>query len=565
MTQKLEQSTITFPNSPGVYLMKDAGGKIIYVGKAIDLRKRVLSYFRDQDDRYQVKFLMHRVAAIDYVVTDNEKEALLLENTLIKKHKPRYNLQLRDDKSYVSIKLTLKDPFPRVYTTRQVRKDGSLYFGPYTSARAAHETTEFIQIFFRLRTCNDHEFVNRVRPCLQYQIHRCDAPCVGYISQEEYRGLAEQVRFFLQGKKQDLIKILEKEMQRQSEAEEFEKAAQTRNLIASIYETLEKQKMNRHHWLDQDVIGIYREGEIVTFCILMVRQGKVWESRLYHLKSREDPGRVLETFLGQYYGIASSSEETNVSLPCEVLVPYSFASEEILSQILTERRGKKVEIFMPQRGDKSDLLELALRNAYEGFEHRSKKTEEIKEILIRLQESLGLQNFPQRIECFDISNISGKEAVGSLVSFVDGLPDKKGYRRFKIKTVEGPNDFAMMREILHRRLVRTLVNPSEKWEGPDLIVIDGGKGQLSTVVAVMNELNITGIDLIALAKEKKGETQDKVFLPGRKNPVLLGRHSNVLHLLMRVRDEAHRFAITYHRKLRHKTFLASPPKKSSMN
>lgn len=562
MTQKLEQNIAAFPNSPGVYLMQDAGGKVIYVGKAIDLRKRVSSYFRDQDDRYQVKFLMHRVAAVDYVVTDNEKEALLLENTLIKKHKPRYNLQLRDDKSYISIKLTLKDSFPRVYTTRQVRKDGSIYFGPYTSARAAHETTEFIQKFFRLRTCNDHEFANRSRPCLQYQIHRCDAPCVGYISQEEYRGLVQQVKLFLQGKKQDLIKILEKEMQRQSEAEEFEKAAQTRNLIASIYETLEKQKMNRHHWLDQDVIGIYREGEMVTFCILVIRQGKVWESRLYHLKSREDHDQVLETFLGQYYNIVSSFEEVkgdeNVPLiPDEILVPYPFASEEILSQILAEKRGKKVEIFMPQRGDKSDLLELALRNAYEGFKHRSKKTEEIKEILIKLQEALGLQNFPQRIECFDISNISGREAVGSLVSFVDGLPDKKGYRRFKIKTVEGPNDFAMMREVLHRRLVRTLANPSEKWAKPDLMVIDGGKGQLSTVVAVMDELNITGVDLIALAKEKEGETQDKIFLPGRKNPVLLGHYSNVLHLLMRVRDEAHRFAITYHRKLRHKTFLPS--------
>lgn len=553
----------SFPSSSGVYLMKDAKGQVIYTGKAIDLKKRVLSYFGKEDKtRYQITFLMKRVTDIEFVVTDSEKEALLLENNLIKKYHPRYNLQLRDDKSYASIKLTWKDPFPRISLTRQIKKDGSLYFGPYTSVAAARKTVEFIEKFFRLRTCSDQELANRVRPCLQYQIHRCDAPCVGLIDQDAYRKLADQVKLFLQGKNQDLVHLLEDEMQKQSEKEEFEKAARTRDLLSSIQTTLEKQKADRPQWKDQDVIGLYREGELMTWCVLMIREGKIWESKIYHLKGHEDEEDLLENFLTQLYQILLH--------PDEILIPYPVHSLTLLSQILTENRDKKVEIHVPQRGDKRDLMQLALRNAREGFQHRQKKEEEIQEILSKLQKSLSLQNFPRRMECFDISNISGQKAVGSLVSFVDGLSDKKGYRRFKIKTVHQPDDFSMMREVLKRRLLRAPSTSGRgsaegggegengnKWEKPDLIVVDGGKGQLNAVQAVMEELNITGIDLISLAKEKEGETQDKIFLRGRKNPVLLGRHSSLLHLLMRIRDEAHRFAITYHKKLREKAFLPS--------
>jgi excinuclease ABC subunit C len=542
----------SFPTVPGVYLMKDPMERILYVGKANDLKKRVSSYFGKQaEGRYQVRFLMNRVADIDYLVTDNEKEAFLLENTLIKKHRPRYNLQLKDDKSYASIKLSMKDRFPRIYITRQIKKDGSLYFGPYASAGAARETVEFIEKYFRLRTCSDHEFVNRVRPCLQYQIHRCDAPCVGYIDEPGYRTLVDQVKLFLQGRKQDLLKILERQMQERSDREEFENAAQTRDLIASIRETLEKQKVARHTWLDQDAIGLYREGERLTFCLLMIREGKVWESRLFHLTGHGEDEEILESFLMQYYG-------EDRFIPDELLISLPIKSLKILRQILAEKKGEKVEVIVPQKGDRSDLIELAFKNAREGFQNRSKKVEEIRDVLARLQETLHLQNFPRRMECFDISNIGGKEAVGSLVSFVDGAPYKDGYRRFKIKTVDQADDFGMMREVLRRRLTH-IESANTKWEKPDLIVIDGGKGQLNAVTAIMNELNITGIDLISLAKEREGEDQDKVFLPGRKNPVLLGRHSSLLHLLMQIRDEAHRFAITYHRKLRAKTFLPSLP------
>ncbi len=536
-----------FPESPGVYLMKDAQGRVIYVGKANNLKKRVQSYFREKDERHQVRFLMNRVADIETVVTETEKEAFLLENTLIKKHRPRYNIQLKDDKNYASIRLSMKDRFPRVTITRTIRKDGSLYFGPYTSATAARETVEFIERHFRLRTCSDREFANRVRPCLQHQIHRCDAPCVGLIDETGYRQIADQVRLFLQGKKGDLLEALEKEMRRQAEAEAFEKAARTRDLTLSIRETLEKQTVARHDWKDRDVVAYHREGERITFCILPVREGKVSDSLLYHLKGQGEDSDLVESFLGQFY-----REERH--LPDEILLSQPIANAEVLRQILSERRGKPVAILAPQKGIKSDLTHLAEKNAQEGFRRRAGKTEEMREILDGLQETLGLMNFPQQIECFDISNLAGQEAVGSLVCFVEGMPNKEGYRRFKIKTVEGPNDFAMMKEILKRRLLRT------EWQRPDLIVVDGGKGQLGVVLAVLGELNITGIDLIALAKEKEGEDQDKVFLPGRKNPVLLGRRSSLLHLLMRIRDEAHRFAISYHRKLRERKMMTSLPK-----
>ncbi len=601
----LTHKITNFPGSPGVYLMKDGEGRIIYVGKAIDLKKRVSQYLpresgsagssesgglgesaetppRFKDNRYQIRFLMNRVTDIDCVVTDNEKEALLLENTLIKKHRPRYNIVLKDDKSYVSIKFSLKDEFPRLYVTRTIRKDGSLYFGPYSSAAAARETVEFIEKYFRLRNCSDHEFANRVRPCLQYQMHRCDAPCVQYISRENYKHVADQAKLFLQGRKGDLVKELEKDMEAQAEREEFEKAANTRDLLSSIRETLEKQKVDRHQWLDQDAIGYYREGSHLTFCVLMIREGKMWESLLFHVKGEGETEDLLSSFLEQFYG------EDRV-LPDEILIPADIPSRAALTEILIERdpENTKIEILIPQRGDRMDLVSLAGRNAREGFERRSQKHEETRDTLIGLQEDLGLQNFPRRMECFDISNISGEHSVGSLVCFVDGLMYRKGYRRFRIKTVQGPDDFASMKEVLSRRLLHLPESGGsdgpddrDRWVRPDLLVIDGGKGQLNAVQTALEELNVTGVDLISLAKGDKvkpGESgsagsdgggvggtanasphdQDKVYIPGRKNSVPL-RSKSELHLLMRIRDEAHRFAITYHRNLRSKAFL---PKK----
>lgn len=532
------------PHFPGVYLMKDSLGRVIYVGKASDLKKRVASYFSKREkDRYQIKFLMQKVCDIETVVTGTEKEALLLENTLIKKHRPKYNIQLKDDKSYLSLKLSMKDRFPRLYMTRQIKKDGSLYFGPYASAQACRETVDFIERHFRLRTCSDHEFVHRSRPCLQHQIRRCDAPCAGFIDKENYGNIVRQVDLFLQGKKQDLLKILEREMVLQSEREEFEKAAATRNLIVSIRETLEKQRVFHHEWIDQDILGVHREGERVTFCLVSVREGKIWDTRLFHLKGHEESSELLASFLSQFY------EERPV--PEEVIVSLEPESSPLTQELLAERRGKKVSLVVPRHGDRRDLLDLAIRNAKEGFRRREAKGLEVEEILNRLQATLPLQNFPRRIECFDISNLGGKQAVGSLISFLDGEPDKRGYRRFRIRTVEGPDDYAMMKEVLTRRLL----HEPAKWLRPDLMVIDGGRGQLQIAAAVLNELNLTGIDLAALAKAREGENADKVYLPGRKNPLRLPPHSSLLHLLMRIRDEAHRFAIAYHKKIREREFL----------
>lgn len=548
----LPEKVKDFPHAPGVYLMKDGDGKVLYVGKAIDLRKRVGSYLKEEGDgRYHIQFLMKRVVDIDYVMTDSEKEALLLENTLIKKHNPRYNIHLKDDKTYLSIKLTKHD-FPRVLATRQIKKDGGTYFGPYTSAQSAHETVEFLEKHFRLRNCSDHELANRVRPCLQHQIHRCDAPCVGLIQKAAYADLIQQTKLFLKGQNQDLLRIVKDEMAHHAAHEEYEKAAAARDLIHSLEETLEKQKIEKHTWIDQDVIAVFREGEEMTWCVMMIRQGKVWETKFHHLKGLEDNDDVMASFLNQHY--------QERFLPDEILVPYDFPLTDSLAQIFSEKKEKKVLILIPQKGDKKDLIDLAFRNAKDAYEHRAQKEVGIQETLLKLQEELGLQNFPHRMECFDISTLSGQFNVGSLVCFVNGVPEKSGYRKFKIKNsypVDGvfqPNDFLMMKEMLGRRL-RHVGEEDIKWQKPDLMIIDGGKGQLNIVSAVMEELNIRDIDLISLAKEKENETQDKVFLPGRKNPILLGKHANTLHLLMRIRDEAHRFAITYNRKLRGKSFL----------
>lgn len=542
----LQEKVTQFPKTPGVYLMKDADGKILYIGKASDLKKRVMSYFvKRTEDRYQIHFLMKKVRDVETIVTTNEKEALLLENTLIKKHKPKYNIQLRDDKSYLSLKFSTQDKFPRLYVTRRIKKDGSLYFGPYSSALACRETVDFIEKHFRLRTCSDHEFANRVRPCIQYQIHRCDAPCVGFIGKEDYRKIVDQACSFLQGRKQDLLKEVTHTMEALAHREEFEKAAQARDLIDAIRKTLEKQQVARHAWIDQDAIGVHREGEKITCCVLQIREGKVWESRLYHLQSYQEDKEVLEEFSNQYYG-------EDRLIPDEVLIPLALERQTELEEILTERRGKKCRLITPQRGDRNDLVELTRRNAQEGFHHHQVKQAEVQDLLGQLQQAASFQNLPRRIECFDISNLSGRQAVGSLVCFLEGEPFKAGYRRFRIKGEQEPNDYRMMKEVLKRRLLREVTDQG-KWERPDLILIDGGKGQLNAVQQVVNELNVTGIDLAALAKAKRGEPADKVYLPGRKNPLRL--KSNLLHLLMRIRDEAHRFAIAYHKKIREKELL----------
>jgi len=559
-----------FPKEPGVYLMKNAAGDILYVGKATNLRSRVGSYFsKESNSRYQISFLMSKVSDIETILTHNTKEALLLENTLIKKHRPRYNIELKDDKSYVSLKLSLSDTFPRLYVTRRLKKDGSKYYGPYARAGQIREIVDFIETHFRLRTCNDHDFRNRVRPCLQYQIKRCDAPCVSLIGEEDYRKIVEQVRCFLEGRSDELKESAQALMRRASEGEDYEAAARYRDLIYDMEKALERQKVVAQDPISRDVIGFFREGERVACLVMMVRDGSMQESRRYFLKSYEEDPDLLSSFLNQYY-------EEGKFIPAEILLPMEFPELETLQEILSDRAGRKVQIAMPKRGEKSALLRLANENAEQAFANRKQRELDEREVLTQLQEKLELKSLPRRIECYDISNFQGKESVGSMVCFVDGKPHKGAYRHFKIKTVDGSNDFASIYEVMMRRLKKGLEvaasGEESEWALPQLIVIDGGKGQLHAAAQAFKDMSIEQVDLISLAKSRlEGEespflktpvderkrSEERVFLKNRKDPIFFPNNSSVLFLLVQLRDEAHRFGIEFHRKLRKKRTLFS--------
>ena len=539
------------PHAPGVYLMKGEGGKFIYIGKANNLRDRVRAYLSpESDSRYQIRFLMKRVRDIDYLVCGNEKEALLLENSLIKKHKPRYNIFLKDDKSYVSLRLSVKHPFSDLSVTRRVRKDGALYFGPYTSAKGCRDMVELVYRNFKLRTCSDREFANRSRPCLEYQIHRCTAPCVGRVTREAYAEQVRPVRLLLEGKNSELLDDLKVKMANASEAERFEEAAGYRDLIRQIEETLERQRVVKLAGGEQDIVSLYREGEKGIFAVVIVREGIVTDTRFHPIDSPEEDEAVLSHFLGQFY-------LDTPFIPDEILLSGAAGDVASLEEILTERKGKRVTIRIPQKGEKRGLLELARTNASAQFARRTKKEYETEEVLKILAETVGLKHLPMRIECYDISNISGAEATASRVVFIAGLPSKEHYRHYKIAT-PGPDDYAMMREVLSRRFTG---DP----ERADLIVVDGGKGQLAVAERVLKELSIDGILPIAIAKGRgpgarakgiwKGKKEEEIYLPGRKNPLRLRSGSPVLLLLQRIRDEAHRFAINYHRTLRDKSLV----------
>jgi excinuclease ABC subunit C len=541
---------------PGVYLLKDKHGKVIYVGKAKSLRTRVRTYFRGGDERSQVRFLMQRVADLETLVTSNDKEALILENNLIKQYKPRYNIRLKDDKSYVSVKVTVRDAWPRVLVTRKIVKDGSKYFGPYASAYSVRETLDTIRKVIPLRTCSDGVFRNRSRPCLEYQIKRCLGPCCLPVDAQVYQEHLREAMLLLEGKSQQLVRQLEGEMQRAADALRFEDAARVRDKIRAIERTQERQQVVSHWGDDQDVFGLYREGGFIEAQVLFVRQGKLTGNQAYSFTDFEFPDEdVLAELLTQFY-------QGERYVPDEILVPVDLEDREVRAEYLSERKGKRIDIVRPQRGDKVRLLEMAAENACQSFRERQDAGRNRERMSEELQRQLHLRNAPKRIECFDISNIQGRMAVGSMVTFDEGEPDKNRYRRFRIKTVAGADDFRMMYEVLKRRFTRAKAEGSY----PDLLVVDGGKGQLNVALEVLRELEISEVDAAGLAKMRVDRdahapevtrSEERVFLPGRKNPVILKRNSNALFLLQRVRDEAHRFAITYHRQLRSKERLRS--------
>ena len=545
-----KEKMISAPRSPGVYLMRDDRARVIYVGKANDLKSRIASYLTGRDTRPMAPFLMARVHDIDFITTTTEKEALILENNLIKKHRPRYNVILRDDKTYYHLSLHPKEPYPRLQLVRKRLNDDALYFGPYPSGMAAKETLRFVQQVFPLRTCRSRVFQLRTRPCLEYQIGRCLAPCSGLIDESAYRKLVDSTVSFLQGRRRELISDLKKQMDEASEDLNFEEAARLRDRIDALERTLEKQNVDSAGFGEQDILGFWVEQDVYQFCILIVRDGKLLGSKSFTpLKTQADQGEIVSSVLKQYY---DSSD-----MPDEIILPGSLPDERVIGEWLSDRKGKKVRLSVPVRGLKKALLDMACTNAHELLAATRKKEAKKDAAMRVLQEKLSLTKLPRRIECYDISNISGQNAVGSMVTFQDGEPDKSGYRRFRIKTVDQPDDYGMMREMLKRRFTGNDALP-------DLVVVDGGKGQLNIAISVLNELKIKQ-DVIGLAKEERGswrvknktermggKTEDRVYLPRRKDAVYLSSRPAALSLLQRVRDEAHRFAVSYHHRLKQK-------------
>jgi len=589
----LQRTLADLPNAPGCYLMKDRGGGVVYVGKAASLRSRVRQYFDagSGDDRIFVPLLEDLLGDIEVIVTRSEKEAILLENELIKKHQPRFNVRLRDDKDFIVLRLDQRHPFPRleVRRAREKREPGVRYFGPYSSASSIRETLRVVNRYFQLRTCTDHVLEHRKRPCILFQIERCPAPCVYDVPVDEYRQAVEDAVEFLEGRESELVERLRARMEEAASALHFEDAVRLRDQLQAVERSLEKQRVLMADRADRDVVGLWREGPDLVVQVLSMRGGKLQDSRSHPFREQEFPvADILSSFLSLYY-------EQNAA-PDEVLVPVEPSAVDALADVLAERRGKRVRILTPQRGAKADLLEVAARNAEQGFKSWHEKDERREKALAALVRALHLTRPPCWIECYDISTFQGALAVGSGVSMKDGEPDKENYRRYKVKGVAGQDDFAMLHEVITRRLRRALA----EGQFPDLIVIDGGKGQLNAALAAAKDLGVstspvTGIpgapfvEMVGLAKSRlvdaaalgttrvvgrrarRGRAEaladaaegaergfvselarspERVFLPGRKDPVVLRQNSAELFLLARLRDEAHRFAITFHRKLR---------------
>ncbi|HUH03452.1 MAG TPA: excinuclease ABC subunit UvrC [Kofleriaceae bacterium] len=550
------------PTLPGVYLMKDRSGAVIYVGKAINLRTRVRQYFRPGgDSRFFVAAgLLGRVLHdIDTVVVDNEKEALLLENHLIKQHQPRFNINLRDDKQYLVLRIDTRTPYPRVEVVRNIRDDGARYFGPYHSATSARETLRTLNRHFQLRTCTDHVLHTRGRPCLQYQIKRCPAPCVFPVDPQAYAESVEDVGMFLGGKSDELVKRLRARMDAKAEAEEYEAAALTRDSLVAVERAVSAQNVVQDQFVDQDVFGLWREGDLVELVVLFVRAGKLVGRRAIRQEDQPFPdGDVMADFVQQYYA-------TGTFVPDEVLVPFEIEGHQTIADWLSAGRGRKVRVMVPARSTRRRLIDLANKNAAASASSRKNRDRDAEAALAKLQQRLSLKALPRRIECFDIAHIQGAQTVASRVVFVDGVPERAHYRKFKVKSATN-DDFAAMYEVLTRRFRRGLEPGDPAWAPPDLLIVDGGKGQLGSALAALGDLGIEisaskGFDVIGLAKERDDASgtshPDRVYLRNAKDPVKLRANTSELYLLSRVRDEAHRFANTFHRQQRSKSTLRS--------
>jgi len=547
----LEERLEALPAGPGVYLMKDRRGEVIYVGKAVNLRSRVRSYFgRSSDTRAFVPILEDLLADVETVVVSNEKEALLLENELIKRHQPRFNVLLKDDKNYICLRLDHSQAYPRLEVVRRFERDGAQYFGPYASASNIRETLRTVNRYFQLRTCSDHVLANRRRPCLLYQIGRCPAPCVHPVSREEYHRNVREVALFLEGRAGELEGALQARMKEAARALRFEEAARLRDQLFAIERSLERQTVASTEAVDQDVFHHYREADHYLVYVLYVRQGRLHGGQAFPFQGQEFPdAELLHSFVNLYYGEGNP-------VPDEVLLPSLPEGEaEALAELLADRRGGRVRVLLPRRGERARLLEMARANAVQAFAEQRRSREETEGALERLASGLGLRRLPRRIECFDISHFQGASVVGSAVAMTDGELDRSRYRRFRVKLTGGQDDYASIHEVVGRRLRRGL----QAVDLPDLLVIDGGKGQLAAAHAAMRDAGVTDLDVVGLAKARELETPDReatvvrsperVFVLGRRDPVVLRQNAPELFLLTRLRDEAHRFAITYQQKL----------------
>ncbi|MBI4379164.1 MAG: excinuclease ABC subunit UvrC [Nitrospinae bacterium] len=567
----LRETLERIPAKPGVYIMKDDREVILYIGKANNLRIRVRSYFRESASLSQrIRNMVSMVSDVGYVVTENEVEALILESNLVKRHKPKFNIILRDDKHYPYLKLSADDIFPYLSIVRRVKKDQGIYFGPYTSAKSLRKTLKLIYRIFRIRQSRDplNGKPNR-RPCLNYQMGRCLAPCAGNVKKEDYEGVVKDVILFLKGRDSELLNNLKRKMEEASVELRYEEAARIRDQISAVEMVIEKQNIISTALEDQDVIGMYRDDGRSNIHILFIRGGKVIGNKniLFNNVDSIPDAEILSSFVRQFYN-------RDIFIPEGIIVERRIEEREITKEWLSEKRGGRVDIIVPERGRKRELLHMAKENAAI-YLKASLNSAVLKKLALEdLKNRLSLTKLPERIEAFDISNIMGAYAVGSMVVFIDGEPAKGEYKRFRIKTVNGIDDYGMMREILMRRYsIKTVTSPGHPSSGwvapvtsvlPDLIIVDGGKGQLNSLLNVLSELSITEVDTIGIAKgeDRKNPETDTIVLPKSKitpnySTLILPSNSPGRHLIQKIRDEAHRFAITYHRKFREKDGITS--------
>jgi len=536
------------PAKPGVYLMRDSRGEVLYVGKAVSLHNRLRSYFGSPSNLPpKTEAMMAQVGDFDFYVTDSEQEAFILECNLIKKYRPHFNVLLKDDKSYPYLKIDLTDPWPRVYMTRRLEKDGSRYLGPFASAHSLKHTLNLIKRLFPFRSCKKPINGADSRACIEYDIHRCLAPCTGAVSQQEYRQVIKQVILFLEGRQEEVLRRLRRNMEQAAERLEFEKASLLRDQLQAVEWVTQSQKVAGVTSGDQDVVALARAGDRAYVQVFFIRNGKLIGRDNFILEGTqgEEPEQIMTSFVQQFYASASS-------IPRLVLLQYPVLDTQLISDWLASLRGRPVELRVPQRGKKRELVEMVAENARQGLEQLQIKEspEKLSAAMTELQEVLHLPSLPQRMECYDISNIQGTSAVGSMVVFEKGRPKTAHYRRFRIKTVCGADDYAMLKEVLRRRFKRAT---DGTWAVlPDLVLIDGGRGQLNAALEALGETGTTSVPVASLAKE-----QEEIFLPDSPQPLQLPRNSPALQLLQRLRDEAHRFAISYYQRLHRGRSLGS--------